>query len=155
MLSRISKTILLGSCAALLGWLVPVVLPTAASAQPKAEAKPGALYVVTYIDVFPNFTDDTLKALRQFATDSRKDHGSMRFEFLQDVVRTNHFSVVEIWTNKKLLEGHQALPGVVQLKQRQPPRRSVFDAEDGVLGQAMAQAAGMNTEACGEFADRQ
>jgi hypothetical protein len=54
----------------MLGWLAPVVLPASASAQQKAEARSGALYVVTYIDVFPNFTDDTMKALRQFATDT-------------------------------------------------------------------------------------
>jgi len=128
MLSRISKTILLGSCAALLGWLVPVVLPTAASAQPKAEAKPGALYVVTYIDVFPNFTDDTLKALRQFATDSRKDHGSMRFEFLQDVVRTNHFSVVEVWQNRQAYDAHLTQEHTKRFREKiQPGLGSPFD----------------------------
>jgi len=128
MLSRLSKTILLGSCAALLGWLVPVVLPTAASAQPKAEAKPGALYVVTYIDVFPNFTDDTLKALRQFATDSRKDHGSMRFEFLQDVVRTNHFSVVEVWQNRQAYDAHLTQEHTKRFREKiQPGLGSPFD----------------------------
>jgi len=128
MLSRLSKTILLGSCAALLGWLVPVVLPTAASAQPKAEAKPGALYVVTYIDVFPNFTDDTLKALRQFATDSRKDHGSMRFEFLQDVVRTNHFSVAEVWQNRQAYDAHLTQEHTKRFREKiQPGLGSPFD----------------------------
>jgi len=126
--STLSKTILLGSCAALLGWLVPIVLLTAASAQPKAEAKPGALYVVTYIDVFPNFTDDTLKALRQFATDSRKDHGSMRFEFLQDVVRTNHFSVVEVWQNRQAYDAHLTQEHTKRFREKiQPGLGSPFD----------------------------
>ena len=106
MLSRPLKMILVGSCAALLGWLAPVVFPVSASAQQKAETKSGALYVVTYVDVFPNFTDETLKALRQFATDSRKDQGSVRFEFLQDVVRTNHFSIVEVWQNRQAYDAH-------------------------------------------------
>ena len=106
MLPRPLRIILLGSCAALVGWLAPVVLLDSASAQQKAEARSGALYVVTYIDVFPNFTDDTVKALRQFATDSRKDQGSVRFEFLQDVVRKNHFSIVEVWQNQKAYDAH-------------------------------------------------
>jgi len=106
-LSRPLKMILLGSCAALLGWLAPVVLPVPVSAQQKTEASPGALYVVTYVDVFPNFADDTMKALRQFAADSRKDAGSVRFEFLQDVVRTNHFSIVEVWQNRRAYDAHQ------------------------------------------------
>ena len=33
---------------------------------------------------------------------------------------------------------HQLLPGVVQLKERQTPGGSVFDAEQGVIGEAMA-----------------
>lgn len=106
MLSRPLKMILVGSCAALLGWLAPVVFPVSTSAQQKAETGSGALYVVTYIDVFPNFTDETLKALRQFAADSRKDQGSVRFEFLQDVVRTNHFSIVEVWRNRQEYDAH-------------------------------------------------
>ena len=106
MLPRPLTMILLGSCAALLGWLAPVVLLDAASAQQKTEARSGALYVVTYVDVFPNFTDDTMKALRQFATDSRKDQGSVRFEFLQDVVRKNHFSIVEVWQSQQAYDAH-------------------------------------------------
>ena len=106
MLPRPLTMILLGSCAALLGWLAPVVLLDSASAQQKAETRSGALYVVTYVDVFPNFTDDTVKALRQFATDSRKDQGSVRFEFLQDVVRKNHFSIVEVWQNQQAYDAH-------------------------------------------------
>ena len=104
MLSRPLKIVLLGSCAALLGWLAPLVLPV--SAQQKAEAKSGALYVVTYVDVFPNFADDTIKALRQFSADSHKDAGLVRFEFLQDVVRTNHFSIVEVWQNRQAYDAH-------------------------------------------------
>ena len=128
MRSRPSKMIRLCFCAALLGWLAPVVLPPPASAQQKAEAKPGALYVVTYIDVFPNFTDDTLKALRQFATDSRKDHGSMRFEFLQDVVRTNHFSVVEVWQNRQAYDAHLTQEHTKRFREKiQPGLGSPFD----------------------------
>ncbi len=105
-LSRPLKMILVGSCAALLSGLAPVVFQVPASAQQKAETRSGPLYVVTYIDVFPNFTDETLKALHQFAADSRKDPGSVRFEFLQDVVRTNHFSIVEVWQNRQAYDAH-------------------------------------------------
>ena len=106
MLARLLRLILLGSGAALLGWLAPVVLLDSATAQQRADSRSGALYVVTYVDVFPNFTDDTVKALRQFAADSRKDQGSVRFEFLQDVVRTNHFSIVEVWQSRGAYDAH-------------------------------------------------
>jgi quinol monooxygenase YgiN len=120
--------ILLGSCAALLVWVVPGVFPASASAQQKAEARSGALYVVTYIDVFPNFTDDTMKALRQFAMDSRKDPGSMRFEFLQDVVRTNHFSIVEVWQNRQAYDAHLTQEHSKHFREKiQPGLGSPFD----------------------------
>jgi quinol monooxygenase YgiN len=120
--------ILLGSCAALLGWVTPVLLPVSASAQEKAQAKSGALYVVTYIDVFPNFTDDTMKALRQFATDSRKDPGSIRFEFLQDVVRTNHFSIVEVWQSRQAYDSHLTQEHSKRFREKiQPGLGSPFD----------------------------
>ena len=128
MLSRPLKMILLGSCAALLGWVTPVLLPVSASAQEKAQARSGALYVVTYIDVFPNFTDDTMKALRQFATDSRKDPGSIRFEFLQDVVRTNHFSIVEVWQSRQAYDSHLTQEHSKRFREKiQPGLGSPFD----------------------------
>jgi quinol monooxygenase YgiN len=128
MLPRPSKMILVGSCAALLGWLAPAVLPVSVSAQQKAEARSGALYVVTYVDVFPNFTEETTKALRQFATDSRKDQGLMRFEFLQDVVRTNHFSIVEVWQNRQAYDAHLTQEHSKRFREKiQPGLGSPFD----------------------------
>jgi len=111
-----------------LGWLAPVGLPVPAAAQQKAEARSGALYVVTYVDVFPNFTDDTMKALRQFATDSRKDQGLVRFEFLQDVVRTNHFSIVEVWQNRQAYDAHLTQEHSKRFREKiQPGLGSPFD----------------------------
>ena len=83
---------------------------------------------VAYIDVFPNFTDETLKALRQFATDSRKDKGSVRFEFLQDVVRTNHFSIVEVWQNWQAYVAHLTQEHSKHFREKiQPGLGSPFD----------------------------
>ena len=128
MLPRPLKVVLLCSCALLLSWLAAAVLPVSASAQQKAEAKSGALYVVTYVDVFPNFTDDTLKALRQFAADSRKDAGSVRFEFLQDVVRTNHFSIVEVWQSRQAYDAHLTQEHSKRFREKiQPGLGSPFD----------------------------
>jgi len=128
MLPRPLKVMLLGSCAALVSWLAPVVFSVPASAQQKAEARSGALYVVTYVDVFPNFTDDTIKALRQFATDSRKDQGLVRFEFLQDVARTNHFSIVEVWQNRQAYDAHLTQEHSKRFREKiQPGMGSPFD----------------------------
>src|SRR5436305_8010754 len=99
-----------------------------AFAQEKAPAKSGALYVVTYVDVFPNFTDVTIKALQQFAADSRKDAGLVRFEFLQDVARANHFSIVEVWRDRQAYDAHLTQPHSKQFREKiQPGMGSPFD----------------------------
>jgi quinol monooxygenase YgiN len=128
MLPRPLKMILLGACAVPFGWLAPGVLPVSVSAQQKTEARSVALYVVTYVDVFPNFAEDTVKALRQFAADSRKDPGLVRFEFLQDVVRTNHFSIVEVWQNRQEYDAHLTQEHSRRFREKiQPGLGSPFD----------------------------
>ena len=97
----------------------------AAGAQQQAAKQ---LYVVTYIDVFPNYAADTNKLLLQFAADSRKDSGSVRFEVLRDVERTNHFTVVEVWHTRQAYEAHLALDHSKQFREKiQPGLGSPFD----------------------------
>ena len=100
------------------GWLA------AAASQEPAKA----LYVVTYVDVYPNFAADAAKALQQFATDSRKDAGAVRFEILRDVARTNHFSIVEVWQTQKAYDAHAAIGHTRLFREKiQPMLGSPFD----------------------------
>jgi quinol monooxygenase YgiN len=86
------------------------------------------LYVVTYIDVFPNFAANTNNLLLQFAADSRKDTGSVRFEVLRDVERTNHFTVVEVWQSRQAYEAHLTLDHSKLFREKlQPGLGSPFD----------------------------
>ncbi len=81
--------------------LFALALPNPALAQTEAP-----LYVVTYIDVFPDFAANTAKALEDFAAASGKDPGFVRFEVMRDVDRINHFAVVEVWRTRKEYEAH-------------------------------------------------
>jgi quinol monooxygenase YgiN len=95
---------------------------------PAEQAPPKRLYVVTYVDVFPNFAADTARLLQQFASESRKDPGAVRFEVLRDVARLNHFSVVEVWESQKAFEGHLALDHTRRFREKiQPGLGSPFD----------------------------
>ena len=76
------------------------------------------LYVVTYVDVFPNFAADTAKLFEQFTADSRKDPGVVRFEVLRDVARQNHFAVVEVWETQKAFDGHLALDHTKRFREK-------------------------------------
>ena len=46
--------------------------------------------------------------LQQLAEASRKEPGNLRFDVLQHVMRANHFTVVESWTNQAALDAHAA-----------------------------------------------
>ena len=94
-----------------------------------AQANAGKqLYVVTYIDVFPNFAAETAKQLQQFAEDSRKDSGSVRFEIMRDVERSNHFTIVEVWQSRQAYEAHLGLAHTKTFREKiQPGLGSPFD----------------------------
>jgi quinol monooxygenase YgiN len=71
-----------------------------------AKSAPGAIYVVTHVDVPPPKKDDCIAALKTLVADSRKEGNSVRFEVFQQGSRPNHFSVVEIWKNQAAYDAH-------------------------------------------------
>jgi quinol monooxygenase YgiN len=96
-----------------------------AFAQPKSAEKP--LYIVTYVDVYPNFAADAATAMKQFASDSLKD-GATRFEVLRDVQRVNHFAIVEVWPSKEVYEKHLSAPYAKPFRDKlQPMLGSPYD----------------------------
>jgi quinol monooxygenase YgiN len=64
--------------------------------------------VVTHVDVPPPRTDETEALLRRLADESRRDDGSLRYDVLQQTPpRTNHFTTVEVWQDRKAFDAHQ------------------------------------------------
>jgi autoinducer 2-degrading protein len=78
----------------------------ATSASPMQAAR-GAVYVATHVDVAPPMREKTLGVLKPFADVTRKDPGNVRFDVLQQTARTNHFTVVEAWTDQKSSDAHE------------------------------------------------
>jgi len=66
---------------------------------------PGAMFVVTHVDVPPPQKDACIALLKDLVGDSRKE-GALRFEVFQQTSRPNHFSVVEIWKDQKAYDAH-------------------------------------------------
>jgi len=66
---------------------------------------PGAMFVVTHVDVPPPQKDACIALLKDLVGDSRKE-GALRFEVFQQTSRPNHFSVVEIWKDDKAYQAH-------------------------------------------------
>jgi quinol monooxygenase YgiN len=85
-------------------------------------------YAVTHVDVIPPRTNDAVPLLTQAAEAARKETGNGRFEVLQQNGRPNHFSVVEIWPNRKVFETRSMSPAVIQFRnQLQPMAGALYD----------------------------
>ena len=61
----------------------------------------GAVYVASHVDVPPPRKDDLIALLNPLAEASRKGDGNLRYEVVQQTSRPNHFTVVEVWKDKK------------------------------------------------------
>jgi quinol monooxygenase YgiN len=86
------------------------------------------LYVVTYIDLMPQFADDGSKVLQQYASDCRKEKGVVRFELFHDIGRKNHFTMVGAWENRAAFDAHLAADHTTQFREKlQPMLGSPFD----------------------------
>jgi quinol monooxygenase YgiN len=77
---------------------------------PARAQEPGQqLYVVTHVDLAgPTAAPDGTKLLLEFAADSRKEKGLVRFELLREVSRLNHLTLVQVWQTRADFEAHQA-----------------------------------------------
>jgi quinol monooxygenase YgiN len=75
-----------------------------AVAAPKAPLPQGAIYVLTHVDVFPTFKDQAVELVKAQAEAARKDAGNVRYDVLQWDGHPNHFTLVEVWRDRKAFE---------------------------------------------------
>jgi quinol monooxygenase YgiN len=61
---------------------------------------PGAIYVVTHVDVIPPQRENAVAALKVLGDAVRASAGNIRYEIVQQTNRPNHFTVVEIWRSR-------------------------------------------------------
>lgn len=66
----------------------------------------GAIYVVTHIDVIPAGKEACMTALKAMSGDTANDPGNIGYDVLQQDDHSNHFTVVEEWTNVKAADSH-------------------------------------------------
>jgi len=102
------------------GLVVPPLTPAPAAR---------VVYVVTHVDVIPPRLGDTLPLLGPMAETNRKEAGNFRSEVYQQLApRNNHFSLVEIWGNKRQLETHQSQARTIQFRDKlQPLMGALYD----------------------------
>jgi quinol monooxygenase YgiN len=72
----------------------------------EVKATGAAVAVVTHVDVIPPQRENGTAFTRQLAEDSRKEAGNLRFEAVTQVNRQNHFTVIEVWRDRKTVDVH-------------------------------------------------
>src|SRR5712691_4101449 len=80
-----------------------------------------ALHVVAHVDTVGGGQTDAPGLLTRLVEASRKEQGCLRFDVLQHTMRTNHFTVIEIWASRKALDAHAAALHTKQYRDRLQP----------------------------------
>jgi quinol monooxygenase YgiN len=86
-----------------------------------AFAQDAKLYVVTHVDLMPNYIADGTPLLMKFAADSRKEKGAVRFELLQEPARKNHITLVSVWENQAAFDAHLEAEHTRQFREKLQP----------------------------------
>ena len=76
------------------------------------------VYIVSYFETPRTDASKAAEPARQFAQQSRKDDGNVRFEVLQRLEQPNHFAVLEAWNSKSAQSTHAAAAHTSEFRQK-------------------------------------
>jgi quinol monooxygenase YgiN len=69
-------------------------------------AASGQIFVITHVDIDPQFVDQALPVLDTFVSDSASDPGVQSFALLSQTGTTNHFQLIEVFANQQAFDAH-------------------------------------------------
>jgi len=64
------------------------------------------IFVITHVDIDPQFVDQARPLLDTFVSDSASDVGVQTFALLSQTPTTNHFQLIEAFTKQKAFDAH-------------------------------------------------
>jgi quinol monooxygenase YgiN len=79
------------------------------------------VYVVTHIDLMPTGVPAGIAALKEFAAETSKEKGCLRFEILQQNGRPNHLTLVGIWKDQKDFDAHDSSAYTKSFREKMQP----------------------------------
>lgn len=79
------------------------------------------IYVVTHVDLTPNYIAEGTPLLQKYASDSLKDKGVVRFELLVQQGRKNHFTIVGVFENQAAFDAHVEANHTKQFREKLQP----------------------------------
>jgi len=90
-------------------------------AAAKAPLPGEAIFVLTHVDVFPPGKDQAVELVKAQAEAGRKDEGNLRFDVLQWEGHPNHFTLVEVWRDRKAFDASVAAAHTKDFRQKVTP----------------------------------
>src|SRR5436190_10792035 len=93
----------------ILGLLAVAVIGIGSFAVAQQGRQATTRYIVTSMEVQPNFAAEAGQLLDQFASDTRKDPGCVRIEVMRDVARPNRLAFVAVWKNQTTFDAHAVI----------------------------------------------
>ncbi len=90
-------------------------------ATPKGQLPADALYVLTHVDVFPTYKDQAIELVKAQADAARKDDGNLRYDVVQWDGHPNHFTLVEVWRDRKAFDASVTTPHNKEFRDKLTP----------------------------------
>jgi quinol monooxygenase YgiN len=90
-------------------------------ATPKAQLPSEAVFVVTHVDVFPVHKDPAIELVKAQADAARKGDGNLRFDVLQWDGHPNHFTLVEVWRDRRAFDASVTAAQAKDFRQKLTP----------------------------------
>lgn len=93
------------------------------AASSSAASKGKELYAVTHVDIAGtgNFLTEAVNLIKEYAADSQKDPGVVRFEVLQQDGHPNHFTFYEVWQSRQAFDAHLAAAHTKRFREKVQP----------------------------------
>ena len=90
-------------------------------ASSKGQFPHGVIFVLTHVDVFPAGKDQAVEHVKAQADAARKDNGNLRYDVLQWDGHPNHFTLVEVWRDRKAFDANAMAPHTKQFREKVTP----------------------------------
>jgi quinol monooxygenase YgiN len=90
-------------------------------AAPKGQLPADAMHVLTHVDVFPVHKDQAIELVKAQAEAARKDDGNLRYDVVQWDGHPNHFTLIEVWRDRKAFDTSVTTPHNKEFRDKLTP----------------------------------
>jgi quinol monooxygenase YgiN len=88
---------------------------------PRGQVPADSIFILTHVDVFPVHKDQAIELVKARADAARKEDGNLQYDVLQWNGHPNHFSLVEVWRDRKAFDASVTAPQNKDYRQKLTP----------------------------------